>query len=292
MLSDNDIIYQNHAGGFDPDLIYEPQGNVRWRDTALTVETVQLYEAMSFLVWRYGQFFNTHVTLSGAVMGFADHRSFAELIPVWNKEMARWLAVSNEQPRKRWRKRAINATPQQHLWMYTLEHGRLQGIHAHQLCIVPKTQLKAFEEHTRHWWSRQIHWDLSPSAIEVKHYGNILPENQFQRQVAWFQYIVKSTRRDFGIADTQGLRHSFEEIFKLEPHWRTGPVYAPRLYGICRALQPTARSTPVCNGYEGERFESMLDQERFSEVYSGWEIKAWERRQRARSIARLQTLAV
>ncbi|WP_026615475.1 hypothetical protein [Ensifer aridi] len=264
---------------FDPDLIYEPQG-ARWRESALTTETLQLYEASSFLTWRYGQYFNTHITLSGRVMGLTDQRWFSELLPVWNKEMARWLAVSNEKPRKRWRKRARTAIPQQHLWMYVIEHGRIQGIHAHQLCIVPTEQVKAFEEHTRKWWGRQIHWDMDPSAIEVKHYKKITPEDQRLRQVEWFRYIVKSTRRDGGIADDWGVSHPLEKVFKLDPHWATAPVYVPRLYGICRALQRTARETPVWDGHRHERFESMLEQKRFSEVYSGWELDAWRQREK------------
>ncbi|MCJ7997026.1 hypothetical protein J5N58_21400 [Rhizobium cremeum] len=278
MFAANAPYHQDFASKFDPDLIYEPQG-ARWRETALTNETIQLYEAMSFLTWRYGEYFNTHITLSGRVMGLSDHRWFTELLPVWNKEMARWLAVSNETPRKRWRKRARTAIPQQHRWMYVIEHGRYNGIHAHQLCIVPSEQVKAFEEHTRKWWSRQIHWDMDPAAINVAHYRKSLDVNLSRRQIEWFRYIVKSTKRDCGIADEWGVFHLLEEVFKLKPHWNTEPVYAPRLFGICRALQPAARATPVWNGDLYENFNSMVAQNRFSEVYSGWEIEAWRKRQ-------------
>lgn len=278
-------MFADNSGGntmgfstFDPDLIYEPQ-QARWRETELTTETIQLYEAMSFLTWRYGQYFNTHVTLSGNVMGLADHRWFSELLPIWNKEIARWLAVSNETPRRRWCKRARAAVPQQHLWMYVIEHGREKGIHAHQLCIVPSEQLKAFTEHTRNWWGRQIHWDMDPAAVKISTCRNTMTNTQRIRQVEWFRYIVKSTRRDQGIVDEWGAFHSLEKIFKLQPHWRTAPVYAHRLYGICRALQPSARRAPITIGRSEEQFCSMLTCERFDDVYSGWEYEAWQQRQ-------------
>lgn len=287
MFTENAACYLDSASTFDPDLIYEPQ-SARWRETALTSETIQLYEAMSFLTWRYGQYFNTHVTLSGRVMGFSDHRWFSELLPVWNKEMARWLAVSNETPRKRWRKRARAAIPQQHLWMYVIEHGREMGIHAHQLCIVPTEQVKAFEEHARKWWGRQIHWDMDPSAIKVTHYRKTAPDDQFRQQVMWFRYLAKSTRRDQGIADEWGVLHLLEKVFKLDPYWTTAPVYAPRLYGICRALQPAARAVPVWNGDREEQFSSMLSQRRFAEVYSDWEFEAWRHRENRLFLANLK----
>ncbi len=287
MFTENAPYHPDFAPTFDPDLIYEPQ-DARWRETALTTETIQLYEAMSFLTWRYGEYFNTHITLSGRVMGFADHRWFSELLPVWNKEMTRWLAVSNKTPRKRWRKRARTAFPQQHRWMYVIEHGREIGIHAHQLCIVPTEQVKAFEEHTRKWWGRQIHWDMDPAAIKVSHYSKISEDKLSRRQIEWFRYIVKSTRRDKGLTDEWGFFHSLEEIFKLDPYWKTAPVYAPRLYGICRSLQPAARATPVWNGHRHEHFISMLAQRRFSEVYTGWEIDAWRKRENSSFFSNLK----
>lgn len=277
MFADTTDFSPNFASTFDPDLMFEPQGP-RWRESALTSETTQLYEAMSFLTWRYGQYFNTHVTLSGAAMGFADHRWFSELLPQWNKEMARWLAVSNEKPRKRWRKRARTAIPQQHLWMYVIENSWKRGIHAHQLCIVPTEQVKAFEEHTRKWWARQIRWDADPSAIHFKHYRKITPDSQRRQQIMWFRYIIKSAKRDHGIVDAMGAWRSLEEVFKLEPYWETPPVYVPQLYGISRALQRTARETLLWDGYRHEQFQSMIAQRRLSEVFSGWEFDAWLQR--------------
>ncbi len=79
-----------------------------------------------------------------------------------------------------------------------------------------------------------------------------------------------------------------EKVFKLDPYWGTAPVYAPRLFGICRALQPAARATPVWNGDCEEQFSSMLECKRFAEVYSGWEFEEWRQRENRLFLANLK----
>lgn len=267
---------------------YIPRGRVIWRDSQLGREVSRLYDAQSFLIWRYGTFFNTHVTLVSRRMGVVDHREFAALMAPWNKEMKRWLAVGNDKPRRRWAKRIRAVEPQEHFWLYVFEHGLKQGLHAHELCVVPTKQVKAFEEHTRAWWARNLRRDIPRDAIRVEHRHNFNPHKQYARQINWFRYLIKSADRMATMVDQAGNMRILEEVMKPEPYWPTQPIYTPQLYGICQSLNRTAQSTPVLVGDEAHYFMSKLVKGEFNDVYSNWEFEAYDRRRVGRLIEALQ----
>lgn len=240
---------------------------VRWRASELTCEVRGLYNAMSFLTWRYDLTFNTHVTLTASKMGITDQREFAELLPQWNKEMKRWLANGNDRPRQRQTRHARPIAGQPHHWMYVMEYGRVQGLHVHQLCVVPKELMKAFAAKTRDWWAHAACLaDLPKTAIKVEARYPPGSRSRYERQVEWFRYIAKSARRDFGLIGPDGVVRTYEEIFKLDPHWETDQIYVPQLTGISHSLSAAEQNR--------RGFVSRLEEGRFEKVYSGWELNA------------------
>ncbi|WP_162815704.1 hypothetical protein [Microvirga aerophila] len=232
---------------------------------------------MSFMNWQYSRVFNTHVTLTFSKMCIGDHREAARLMPHWNKEMKRWLAIGPDKSRKRWKKRVRAAEPSPHLWVYVFENGRDKGFHAHQLCCVPDSQVKAFEAHTLAWWRREAWIDFPADAIEVRHCRTYDEKSGYERQVEWFRYLIKSAARDFGYFGLDGQVHSVDEIFKLAPYWETNPVYSPRLHGICHELSMKKRREAG--------FVSKLGSCELDEVYSGWEFDARRERIKAEETA-------
>lgn len=243
------------------------QRSVVWRASELTHEVRGLYNAMSFLTWHYGLTFNTHVTLTASKLGIKDQREFAELLPHWNKEMKRWLANGNDRPRQRRTRRARPIAGQPHHWMYVVEHGRVQGLHVHQLCVVPKELMKAFAAKTRDWWAHAASWaDPPETAVKVETYYNFDSRSRYERQVEWFRYIAKSARRDLGLIGLDGVLRTYEEVFKLDPHWETDRVYVPQLTGISHSLSAAEQNR--------RGFVSRLEEGRFEKVYSGWELNA------------------
>ena len=54
------------------------------RRALLGAEVPRLYNAMSFMNWRYGVMFNCHVVLTFKLMGFADHGTPISFMAAWN----------------------------------------------------------------------------------------------------------------------------------------------------------------------------------------------------------------
>jgi hypothetical protein len=252
---------------------------VVWRESALGPEVGLLYDAVSFLTWRYGRCFDTHLTISFGAMGLIDDREAAALMAPFNKEMKRWLGIDQAGPRMRRRGRLRDAVGAPHFYIYVIEHGREHGLHAHQLCSMPTKQVAAFEKHARQWWARAAGLTLDQlplDAISMTHRPPNCLLAAYKRQVHWFRYLAKSADRSFGVIGADDLRHTVDEIFKLDPCWQTARVYTPQLYGICREL--TARRQDEAG------FVSKLRSGEFEEVYSGWELHAYQLRQTMRTL--------
>ncbi|WP_152047563.1 hypothetical protein [Aureimonas psammosilenae] len=256
---------------------YEPQGKVRWRPSSLRKEVTKLYNAQSFMMWRYGQCFNTHLTILARPLGYDDHREFAAAMAPFNKEMGRWLRVSGEERTRRWKKRVVTGQPQPHLWMYVFENGVRRGLHVHQLCTVPKVQKQAFETHVRDWWGRQACLDYDPSAIFIT-FRHQSGQDALTRHTEWVRYIMKSADRASGLYDHDDNPRTYEEIFKLRPYPTTPNVYVPQMSGICHALSEKAQHTPIACDNEEYRFVSKAASGVFDTLFDGSELQEYVER--------------
>ena len=271
-------------------------GAVTWRRSNVNMDEAGcLYNAGSFLVWRYGECFNTFVTITPWLMGLIDQRVFADLMPAWNKEMKRWLAVDNTRFRQRWAKRVRAAAPQEHRYVFVYEHGREMGLHAHQLCIVPSKQVEAFRTHTKDWWERAVGRPIPDAAVKVQvtnKYGLFGYKWHFEK----LRYLWKSLQRFesdgtmIGRADTDGQFWTAEEIFKpfvrrrttagviVHGGWKTRDVYVGKLYGISRSLDEAAQKLGAVEGGQRVPFRSALARKHFDEMFQGREIADYDRR--------------
>lgn len=256
---------------------FRPYDRVVWRPSRLSAKAViEIYEAQSYLRWRYETCFTTHVTITARKLGISDQREFSRLLAQWNKEMKRWLSIDRKTPRKRWTPRTRMAIGQQHLWVYVIESSLSQGIHAHELCVVPYEQRKAFDRHVRDWWHRaSCLGDLDPQAIAIRH-GRPIGGTGRKRHVFWVRYILK-TAAHINFIGSDGFEHPAAEVLRLRSHDGTPDVYVAQLHGVCRALGPQTRQRPLGNRAI-ERFVSPLAAGNFDHAFSDWEELACRHR--------------
>jgi hypothetical protein len=222
---------------------------------------------MWYMNWRDGVLFDTHVVLAFGLMGFADHRTPVSLMAEWNQAMKRWLAVGPHKPRARWKKRARAGAASQHWWIYTVESSKERGVHAHELCVVPRIQVGAFREYARSWWERAAGMKLPKEAVFVRHMRVRNERRGHMVQTIWFKYVCKSLTDLATVTDDEGRLRNGREVFGLgEPRSEGDVIEAPRLAGVCRAL---SRKEQRASG-----FMSRWDEGRFEELFSGWELSA------------------
>lgn len=265
----------------------------RW--TLLVDEPRRLYNAMSFLTWQTGLYFNAHVTLTASCLGFADYREFLVLMPHWHKEMNRCLFDGWHKAAERDRqggrahrvsRRDFVRVDHPHYWMGVVEYARDQGVHMHVLCVVPKYAVKAFEEKTWSWWRMKSPGMVQANGIafRIKHPSHA--RGRYERQVELFRYVVKTTDEHAIMRGQKDSIWTARQIFRPYPNDCTPvQIEAGQLCGITHRLNEAEQKLAG--------FESRYADGRFDEVYSGWEIGECERRkERRRQRVLLETLQI
>ncbi|CCF18057.1 protein of unknown function [Pseudorhizobium banfieldiae] len=269
--------------------------HARHRWTLLVDEPRRLYNAMSFLTWQTGLYFNVHVTLTASSLGFADCKEFLTLMPHWHKELNRCLFDGSRKAARPDRQggRAHRVSrcdlvrvDHPHYWMGVVEYARDHGVHMHVLCVVPKYAVKAFEEKTWSWWRLKSPGIAQANGIAFRTRHPSSAERRYDRQVELFRYIIKTTGENVVMRGQKDPIYTAREIFKPYPNDCTPVrIEAGQLCGITHRL----------NEAEQKRagFVSRYDDGRFEEIYSGWEVGECERREaRKRRDMLLETLQI
>ncbi|MDY8108861.1 hypothetical protein U0C82_06845 [Fulvimarina sp. 2208YS6-2-32] len=261
-----------------------PLPGVRPRWTVLKNETWKLYNALSFLTWQSGLCFNASITLTAGALGFTNHAEFLRIMPDWHKEMNRCLFDGDEKERKRQaegrtRNRISRRMGQRvshpHYWIAVVEYARDQGLHAHVLCVVPRSVQAAFEEKTWEWWRKKSPGDVQPNGIAFPKRHPNGPQRQYGLQVRLFRYITKTTGEGLTAPDHEGKVWTARQIFRPDPNDCTPVIVkVPQLAQISHRLNRGAQ--------RAAGFQSKFDLGNFDEVYSGWEIGARARREEER----------
>lgn len=206
-------------------------------------EVRRLYNAASFKTWQNGWGFNTHISITARAMGFTDHAEFAALIPEMNKELQRWLGNGRNKERERLSRRCRPIDGQQHSYVYVVEYGYRHGLHAHELCVVPKELKKPFEQKVRDWWELKAGMALPDEAIHVRYAHKGSAYEQHRLQVIWFRYLIKSMAPGMLVRDCNGRVRAAEEVFKpWRKHTLGIPIGVPQLFGISRNLDRGAQA--------------------------------------------------
>ena len=240
------------------------------RPTELERETPKLFNAASFLIWSTGKHFNTLVTVSAKELGFTDNAEFMKLMPVWHKEMARWMMNGTDRYRRRASRKCSPEASQPHYWISVAEHARDKGFHVHVLCVLPKGLKKAFVAKAWDWWVRHAKQVPTKAALHFECRWPTLQRAQYARHVYLLRYLLKTTA-DVPVLDRHGRQWSLRRAVWAKPNDCTKVlVTVPQLAGICRALNSKAQ--------QDEGFESSFDQRDFSFVYGNWEYGMWEDR--------------
>lgn len=151
-------------------------GRLTWREPGLSPQTaVKLYNATSFLTWRYGLHFNAHLNIGFGTMGL-DDRAAAAAMSRFNKEAKRYLAVA------RAGRRLPDGRPRlggAYHYVYVFEYGRQRGLHAHLLCVLPPGMKAAFARFAHRWWAGEA--DLIPSCSRCRYPEQPLATHQSLR---------------------------------------------------------------------------------------------------------------
>ena len=240
------------------------------RLTVLERETPKLFNAASFLIWSTGKHFNTMITVSAKELGFSDHAEFMKLMPVWHKEMARWMMNGTDRFRRRASRKCLPEASQPHYWISVAEYARDQGFHVHVLCVLPKGLKKAFVAKAWDWWVRHAKQVPTKAALDFECRWPTKQRTQYARHVSLLRYVLKTTA-DVPVLDREGRQWSLRRVVWAKPNDCT-PVWVmvPQLAGICRALNSKVQ--------QDEAFESSFDQLDFSFVFGNWEYGMWQAR--------------
>ena len=263
--------YPGYIGPTIDDLPYEPEGRVILRPYLLQRETPRLYNASSFLMWRYGVCFNTHVIILPRLMGLGDHRDYTVLMSAWNKAVQKFLAGDQRSLQRKTRRTSLVKGPHPHLWMYVWENGLVQGLHAHQLCVIPVALKEAFSIFTRNWWEMKACMSFPAEAIFIR-CENETGKNAHAQHVRWVRYILKYTHNESGVVDAHGTFHSLREILSLEKRENMNEVYLSQLSGASHNISKGAQTKILDRGRRQDRFQSALQTGQFDKVFSGWEL--------------------
>ena len=247
------------------------------RLAALTcLEVATVHETASFLMWKHGKCFNMRVIIVPELMGIPDEQ-FARLLAAWNKAMKQWLAVPSGEHRKRRSRRLLPTEPQSHLWLFVYEHGRDEGLHAHEFCVVPKELWKGFEKHSRQWWRNAAEHDIPENALAFEpSYAKGLKAAADQDER--IRYVLKSMDRTVtGVF--HGKEQTLDSVFKPEPYHAPVQIPVTQIYGRCHELSRTVMQQGDGVDSHREMFVSKLKSGDIDEIDSGWELKAYELRQ-------------
>jgi len=263
--------------------LFRSTGHDDWRPTVLAPQSVvRLYDAMSFLNWRYGLYLNCHIVISARKLGFKNHREFVALLPHFHKEIERTFfeGRSSTKPshiriagKKRIGKRSIGRAPHGHFWIQVIEYARSEGLHVHVLCSAPKNIAAGICEKTEDWWETKSPGWPRPGGIFCRTKGDNqigiqVNEQLVKVQERHFRYIIKSMAPN-GVARDYGDRVCLgTDIFK--PHRNdASPVIVgiPQLSGTAQRIGEQARKRAG--------FSSKFQTGHFDEIYSGWEQEAY-----------------
>lgn len=215
------------------------EGGKHWQQTRLDPNSVaKLYNAMSFLNYQHGLFFNTHIVLSASALGFENHQEFASLLPLFHKELSRSLFTNEKSKpsssillggKRRIGKRMVNRVPHPHYWIQVVEYSRDIGLHVHILCSAPPSLKMVIIEKSEDWWAMKSpglpkERDNTNKYFETRLEGvycGIKGKNQLwhvdqnvaKMQHRMFSYIIKSMKTAHTCLDKDGKIWSAGNIF-------------------------------------------------------------------------------
>ena len=198
----------------------------------------------------------------------------------YNHEAAKWLKVGySNADRKRMTKRAW-AGGSEHFWIYVHEHGRYEGFHTHQLCVVPPDKATAFWQCSLACFARLTgQYRIHPDAVcfspctRSRGFEPYRGKNELDgvaRCWDWFRYLVKSLGHDWCVPDDQKVLHPARDIFKPYPFVNTAEVHCAKLAGGSENIRKKAQ---VAAGFRSKHLKGEFDR-----LYDGSELE--ERRRR------------
>lgn len=285
----------DHDGSIPKKAIVEVQkmeDGKHWQQTRLDPNSVaKLYNAMSFLNYQHGLFFNTHIVLSASALGFENHREFVSLLPLFHKELSRSLFTNEKSKpsssillggKRRVGKRMVNRVPHPHYWIQVVEYSRDIGLHVHILCSVPPSLKMVITEKSEDWWTMKSpglpkERDNTNKDSETRLKGvycGIKGKNQLwhvdqnvaKTQHRMFSYIIKSMKTAPVCLDKDGKIWSAGNIFNPY-HSDCSPVIV-EVTNLCGASRSLDKSAQIKAGYQ-----SFFDDGYFDRIYSGDEME-------------------
>jgi hypothetical protein len=252
-----------------------------------TGEVVQFYSAICFGMWRFGPTgcMNTHTTILWESLGVRDHQRALKLLGRYLNEARKWARVGTlgvPYRRPRGGPRSGQGFVFHYAWV--CEHSRAHGFHSHILCSVPKTAIPAFRAWTRAALVRLAQHPGDRKTVRIIPSREQTEAGAVYRCWAWFRYLSKMLdpspdnlwrpRDPHTGAYLPGARH-LRDVLQVKRHRLGLPVTCWRLADHSTDLgskaQKAAGFLPAVLWAPPELIKS--------ELYSGWELKAWRERQ-------------
>ena len=223
-------------------------------------EAERLYEAASFLMWQYGVTFNVHLTILWHMLGMTDGALVTKALGMLNAEMAKWLKVGQwfEGMQRRSRRFGYGGL---HHYIAVHENGGSEGLHTHELLVVPPPVLPDFIA-----WTKTRLRDLSgqpwiPDTAVYFSLSNARNEREaVERHWGWTRYVMKQTEPNVEVLGDDGTWTPATAIFKPWPHREMKPLPMTKAVVTSHTIGQTARRREgFVSSYMKGDYEAMHD---------------------------------
>lgn len=244
-----------------------------------------LYNATSFMMWDKGIAFNSHMTVVWRGLSVQSHLRAAKILSDFNKEAAAWLRVGEQFPNRQRQTKRCKAGATDHFYIYAHENGTAQGIHTHQLMVIPPAKGADFQKWAVRCLTRlagRRHPQpyavvFTPSTAR----GVFAPSRHIADTTAagttwhWYRYLTKSIPDSEEFRRLEGTSVSVRAVIKTRPSDGALPVYARKVVG---ASENISRKSQRLAG-----FQSKLERGEWNYLYDGSELEMFRQNEAARA---------
>ncbi|WP_322514717.1 hypothetical protein SR870_17000 [Rhodopseudomonas palustris] len=241
-------------------------------------EVANLYDGLSFALWRYGVAMNAHIVIIWSMMGISEQEASRRLGCYLN-EAKKWLKVGLG-PRQRLSAKQRNGVEAHYAWVHEIDEAR--GFHSHIMMNVPPASAKEFEA-----WSRSCLTRYNGRNFDYSAFRSTIRRDApasaaaVARHWSWFRYMTKQ----LDPAAVHAVKHrtlglsSYQMRDVVNPwHLRDQlPLTVGKISAVSHSIGRTAQKR--------YRFRSMLSRGEFDRMYSGDELLDRDRLQLMSSLS-------
>lgn len=238
------------------------------RSSALKAsEAWRLFDANSFLMWRYGETMTAHVIILWETYRVHDHQDAARLLGLLLNKAWKWAARGKPNTSR------VRRAPRDGLgfdlkWIYVHEHVGPRGFHSHILLNLPRMAAPAFEKWLDNALTTQTGCpgDRRSLRVVVSRAGH--QRAAIHRGWSWLRYLCKELEQGAEISVPGEAPRHLRTVLRLWSSRGALPVTCKKMSGVSESLGPTAR--------KAAGFRSTLTYGDPDDLFSGKELEQFE----------------